>query len=145
MATCPDDHFKSAGDICRAAHDLCDVPESCPDSIGTKCPADLRKDYGYSLKCGLACYVCAVPNQATLVNAKSDSYVLQGCTVGACSSSWFTDLGWPGCASQCIPSICKNGKALSNYELYTCNPNTGIFSCVNKVDGNVGTCSPPPV
>lgn len=137
--TCVSENLPS-GVVCRPAADLCDVPETCT-GFNPDCPADLRKDNGYTFKCGTDQFVCAIPsNELVQTNAGMGAFWINPtgqsgtgtCNVG---TAWtITELSWPNCASSCIQRICPNNKQISNYALTHCDINTGKWVCDSKID-----------
>lgn len=119
--------LRPEGAVCRPALDLCDVPETCTGH-SAECPTDLRNDHGYTYKCGLDQYLCAVePSDLTM---NGNAYRLGSCGIG--TAGRFIQLPWPACVSQCIHNICPNNKYLSNFALAKCNVNSGYWDCTMK-------------
>jgi hypothetical protein len=126
---CPADSFKSVGSVCRESQDKCDVVDSCAG--GRDCPEDLRKDTGYTYKCGTTCFLCSVkPSELELVS--KNSFKLDGCGTGSCGT--FVHLDWPSCMNKCIAGLCPNNRGLSNAIFATCERDTGAWNCTKKVE-----------
>ena len=144
--TCPRDMLQSAGTVCRAAKDKCDLPETCTGA-GVACPSDAVKEHGYTFKCGLQIFLCAVePQQLTI--GKGNAYALGGCTLGTASmtrdgTNNLIRLDWPACVTQCVNAVCPIfNKGLSNMAFFDCARDTGAWRCIDKVES---VTSPTPL
>jgi hypothetical protein len=136
-AECPSDAFKPSGIVCRSKKDKCDVVDTCQG--GRDCPSDLRKDTGYTYKCGNVCYLCSVlPSELTLVT--KSSYKINGCGTGSCET--MVQLMWPDCMGQCVNSPCQNNRGLSNVLFTSCDKSSGAWNCTKKVEVGSATLIP---
>lgn len=128
-----------AGTVCRPTTDPCDVGEVCT-GFERDCPPDLRKDHGYTFKCGTDQFLCAIPSSEVISSGSGKAFWINPtgengegtCNIGTART--VTELSWPHCSTQCIEKICPNGKQISNYALTSCNATTGHWTCDNKVD-----------
>jgi len=130
------------GTNCRPSVDPCDVAEYCTGG-SPQCPANLRKDDGYSFKCGTTQYLCAV-DAADLKLNNGNSWVVgpagSQCTLG--TGELIIALDWPHCLTQCLERTCPNGKGISNYALMHCDKATGDWNCFEKHDVNLNYYAP---
>ncbi len=123
------------GTTCRPALDACDVSETC-SGVSDQCPADLRKDDGYSFKCGTTQYLCGLEG-SDLTQNNGKAWVIgsgseKSCTIG--TGNTIVQLAWPHCVTQCLETLCPNQKRISNYALTSCNVTNGNWECDEKKD-----------
>lgn len=136
-----DQAFHPTDAICRLAVDACDAPELCT-GVSAHCPSDIKRDKGYTFKCGTTQYVCAMDPNLIRLKPRGNSYEVGSndnvCIIG--TGSLFVVLPWPQCVTQCLNKTCPNNKDISNYSILHCD--NEVWQCLLKADVTLDTYVP---